>query len=153
MQKIIAYVCYLENTVHDLCEKLDLKVGDLLMSTDFITEQLRTKIGTSIKFTFVYVTSCHSEFPDIRIVGDSKIFKFKKNEILPKIKRCMFIHVNCYFNSRELIYITYFFSLALKKDPPVLRQKVGRIHCIKERTILLCHSAKCFATFMFDWIQ
>lgn len=43
MQKIIAYVCYLENTVHDLCEKLDLKVGDLLMSTDFITEQLRTK--------------------------------------------------------------------------------------------------------------
>lgn len=48
MQKIIAYVCYLENTVHDLCEKLDLKVGDLLMSTDFITEQLRTKKGTSI---------------------------------------------------------------------------------------------------------
>lgn len=47
MQKIIAYVCYLENTVHDLCEKLDLKVGDLLMSTDFITEQLRTKKATS----------------------------------------------------------------------------------------------------------
>ncbi|XP_061163782.1 uncharacterized protein LOC133172941 isoform X1 [Saccostrea echinata] len=43
MQKIIAYICYLENTVHDLCEKLDLRVSDLLMSTDFITEQLRSK--------------------------------------------------------------------------------------------------------------
>nr|XP_022330754.1 uncharacterized protein LOC111129007 isoform X1 [Crassostrea virginica]XP_022330755.1 uncharacterized protein LOC111129007 isoform X1 [Crassostrea virginica]XP_022330756.1 uncharacterized protein LOC111129007 isoform X1 [Crassostrea virginica]XP_022330757.1 uncharacterized protein LOC111129007 isoform X1 [Crassostrea virginica]XP_022330758.1 uncharacterized protein LOC111129007 isoform X1 [Crassostrea virginica] len=43
MQKIIAYICYLENTVHDLCEKLDLKVNDLFMSTDFITEQLRVK--------------------------------------------------------------------------------------------------------------
>ena len=48
MQKIIAYICYLENTVHDLCEKLDLKVNDLFMSTDFITEQLRVKKGTYI---------------------------------------------------------------------------------------------------------
>lgn len=70
MQKIIAYVCYLENTVHDLCEKLDLKVGDLLMSTDFITEQLRTKKGTSNSHLYTLHTSCRLEFPDIRIVGD-----------------------------------------------------------------------------------
>lgn len=55
MQKIIAYVCYLENTVHDLCEKLDLKVGDLLMSTDFITEQLRTKKATSTSHMLLLV--------------------------------------------------------------------------------------------------
>jgi hypothetical protein len=42
MQRIIAYICYLENTISCVCSQLGIK--QLRMSTNFITEQWSRKL-------------------------------------------------------------------------------------------------------------
>ena len=46
MQRIIAYECFLENTMTSVCEKLGINPRSLKMSTNLITDAIKnTPIG------------------------------------------------------------------------------------------------------------
>lgn len=59
----------------------------------------------------------------------------------------MFIHVNCYFNSRELIYITYFFFISFKEGPSCSEAKGREDTLYKRKDNFALSQSKMFCDF------